>query len=986
MRVSSVRLTNVKSYAEATIPFAEGVTFVAGLNGAGKSTILEAIGYALFNWSPSRSPSEYLLRRGQTMGEIRVRFEANDERFYEVRRSIGRRSRWEVRDLEIDMPLDLHGSADVIDQLRVLLGVERDWKMEDLFTQVLSVEQGQFTAPFLQADTNRRALFDPIFKLDAYRNAYVKASAGERALETQVHQLELDMAANQARLEGYDELVAFLEADRARAVELGERLAVQERERDAAEATLAALKERRERVEALGRQEGQLDLQVRNLDARIAELDGQIAAARDADAAVVRLKSDYDRYQALTGRATELERLLAGRATAEARRADLAERIASLDASIAERSKGIADRRADLAARIERATTALATARAAHDEATARHEAMAAELATWERVEESAAQIAERIARLERIVDRAEGTAGDAAADERRLRRLEATAEEAAHAEPVARDLARREERRQELRRELAATEEKRAILRRYKQIASGRTCPFLREECPVIRGDFGALFDGQLGPIEERLVALGGELAAAETAVAEAASADERWRTLRAGLEEISPLRQRLADRRAAVARELDAWRASAPLETAELAGVPAPEAPTEIEGDEGWPAVVARLGTGRDAWVGWRRRVGERVRARLAECRAACTRAERAVAETSAAVERHEAEIATARDEHAGLAVAEAQVNADRERLAGLRRERDGVDAAVAAFDAYEAERRRVSEERSVLEATQAAYVEAAARAKDLAGLRAARDGAAGERARAADALAACRRELAGATGEDLAARIRGAEGVVREQQRRCTVVESELGQVRARVGERTAERQRLDGVRAELRRQRREKDVVEKAQRLFRAMRAALNRAAEPIAERYRDAISQDANNIHRQIASDTSELIWADAYEIQLSDLVDGVRQMRTFRQLSGGEQMSAALAVRLALMRYCSTTGIGMFDEPTMNLDGQRRMNLAKVIPEVAAQGFRQLIVISHDDTFDALSENIVRLEKSPRGTIVHEEIAPAGAA
>jgi exonuclease SbcC len=83
--------------------------------------------------------------------------------------------------------------------------------------------------------------------------------------------------------------------------------------------------------------------------------------------------------------------------------------------------------------------------------------------------------------------------------------------------------------------------------------------------------------------------------------------------------------------------------------------------------------------------------------------------------------------------------------------------------------------------------------------------------------------------------------------------------------------------------------------------------------------------------------------------------------------RTFAQLSGGEQMSAALAIRLALLKKLSNLNIAFFDEPTQNMDELRRTNLAEQIRRV--RGFEQLIVISHDDTFEQGLDSIVRLNK-----------------
>jgi DNA repair protein SbcC/Rad50 len=43
------------------------------------------------------------------------------------------------------------------------------------------------------------------------------------------------------------------------------------------------------------------------------------------------------------------------------------------------------------------------------------------------------------------------------------------------------------------------------------------------------------------------------------------------------------------------------------------------------------------------------------------------------------------------------------------------------------------------------------------------------------------------------------------------------------------------------------------------------------------------------------------------------------------------------------------------------------MDGERRTNLADQIRQV--RGFDQLIVISHDDTFEQHTDNLIRLQK-----------------
>ena len=81
--------------------------------------------------------------------------------------------------------------------------------------------------------------------------------------------------------------------------------------------------------------------------------------------------------------------------------------------------------------------------------------------------------------------------------------------------------------------------------------------------------------------------------------------------------------------------------------------------------------------------------------------------------------------------------------------------------------------------------------------------------------------------------------------------------------------------------------------------------------------------------------------------------------------RPFQSLSGGEQMAAALAVRLALLKQLSDIRIAFFDEPTTNMDVERRENFAMQISRISH--FDQLFVISHDDTFDSYVDNVITL-------------------
>ena len=69
-----------------------------------------------------------------------------------------------------------------------------------------------------------------------------------------------------------------------------------------------------------------------------------------------------------------------------------------------------------------------------------------------------------------------------------------------------------------------------------------------------------------------------------------------------------------------------------------------------------------------------------------------------------------------------------------------------------------------------------------------------------------------------------------------------------------------------------------------------------------------------------------------------------------------------------------LVREISNIDIAFFDEPTANLDDVRREALARQVMNI--RGFRQLFVISHDDTFEQVTQNLVRVKRHGSSSIV----------
>lgn len=195
--------------------------------------------------------------------------------------------------------------------------------------------------------------------------------------------------------------------------------------------------------------------------------------------------------------------------------------------------------------------------------------------------------------------------------------------------------------------------------------------------------------------------------------------------------------------------------------------------------------------------------------------------------------------------------------------------------------------------------------------------------------------------------------------------EQHARDTaVLEERLKLTRTRMDDLDAEMTLLVQKEVELKEAEDERQRLEQLSEILEFIRKTVRDAGPHVTRALVQTISVEAHQMYNEIMGDFSmRLNWNEDYSIS----IEQGGNTRTFSQLSGGEKMAAALAVRLALLREMSQIRVAFFDEPTANLDDERRENLAAQITQIT--GFNQLFVISHDDTFERETHHIIRVHK-----------------
>src|SRR5689334_7992248 len=148
MQILSIHLKNIKSHHDSEICFSPGINVLSGPNGIGKSTIFEAIGYAMFGVDARDFVSnvDRFLTIGAKRGEIAVVFTTDNGETYRVSRTVGTPANWRLAK-ETGGGFDVEDHANIEEteaRIKELLGLAAGRSLADQFKLVIGPFQNEF--------------------------------------------------------------------------------------------------------------------------------------------------------------------------------------------------------------------------------------------------------------------------------------------------------------------------------------------------------------------------------------------------------------------------------------------------------------------------------------------------------------------------------------------------------------------------------------------------------------------------------------------------------------------------------------------------------------------------------------------------------------------------------------------------------------------------------------------------------------------------
>jgi exonuclease SbcC len=1019
MHVTRVELVNIKSHIQSEFHFERGITAITGENGAGKTTILEAIAWSLFDTLDYSK--EDFLRRGAKKGSVRVTFESDlDQRQYTVYRDTGQG--YYVFDHGLNMRI-AEKKADVNAFLRQHLGIEPGTDLKALFRSAIGVPQGSFTAEFILAPNARKAAFDRLLKVEEYRDGAERLRETVRLIDERTAHVRERIAGAEGQLARYDDLKQEHADVAARAREL--ETATGELKREIAERTqvVSRMDAAEQRVMDARAQKDRLEVEREAVQRRLLDRQAERDAASMAFKRQQALASEHTAHLSALERLSKLEtersardRLAAEAARVEGLIASAGNDVRRLEEALAravQAGKSVAELEPLIVEQedLERERERLRDFRAEAVSAGQRLTGLDQEL---DGLRKQHSQIKERVKEAEKgagAQKRAADLSSERMDTETRLSNAEKAATSLKHLSAQKKETAREVER---LRREAAAHEKESLELEKMaakaaevpqlsdrereltEQLANLRAgiardeklhrevknglCPILSQKCLNIGEDqtLEDYFKDQFASNTAQLSVLEKESAGVSTAVREAREAEKHFSRFENIRAQLAQSRQLLAERESTLAR---LEREIAALPSADLNKLRA-----QLSGIDGELIVV------QEAALRYAELKPLQQRLKEIEQEGKAKREEReSVAAVAAAVATFDKDIAETETRLRKLADPRgraANLRAEAERTASLQTEIAGATDALRALETQsrtlskELEQYRLLDEewneaRTERDRTVAAhreYLAGEALAATLPAREAELEQAEKEAARAVEAAAKALHEHEQAAAAYQREQHDTERARLMDARTREAATAAQLEAAQSRESALAAELQRLSEVRDSMRDEFRAKEKLEELNEATEFIRDTLKQAGPLITESYLYNISIEANQLFREITGEASRALrWSRDYEIILEE--EG--HERSFQNLSGGEQMAAALSVRLALLKQLSDIRLAFFDEPTVNMDTERRERLAQQIGQV--RHFDQLFVISHDDTFEENVDHIVHVKRSESKTELRAE-------
>ncbi|MFB6093194.1 MAG: DNA double-strand break repair ATPase Rad50 [Haloquadratum sp.] len=265
MRFERLRLQNFKPYADADLDLRDGVTVIHGLNGSGKSSLLEACFFALYGARALDETLDEVVTTGEDEAEVALQF-VHDGDAYRIERRLRRSGdRMQTARCTLDGPdVAVEGATDVRAFVADLLRMDAE-----AFLNCAYVRQGEVNKLINATPAERQDTIDDLLQLGTLEEYRERAGQARLGVEDVLSEKRGALSELESQIESKE------------AAGLHDRLNDLETELSEVDAEIDRFEENRERAEDTLEEAEEVLSSYEETQAELADIDDEIAALRE---------------------------------------------------------------------------------------------------------------------------------------------------------------------------------------------------------------------------------------------------------------------------------------------------------------------------------------------------------------------------------------------------------------------------------------------------------------------------------------------------------------------------------------------------------------------------------------------------------------------------------------------------------------------------------------------------------------------------------
>jgi len=309
--IREVELSNFRSISNGKVVLTRGINFIHGLNGAGKSTFLDAVAFALYGSEWARKSGVKLqsfVKLGRGMAKVRVTLAGEDDQ-YTVQRVIA----GDKLDAHQTYIIDGDGHKVAARDKEVTAFIEKMLGIDaDLFTRLLYIRQGEIRA-ILDNDKSGRNRLDSVIKIDALtklQDSVIKEirrsiEKDVAALDGQAKELSRQLSVTSTRLKEMEERITRINGELMEKEKEGKEL---EAKLSELEGEARGLEEKEKEAYTLRIQLSQLMDKEKSLKAKLSRLENELRSIVEERKRIEELRKRLDALRPKAERYGELRK------------------------------------------------------------------------------------------------------------------------------------------------------------------------------------------------------------------------------------------------------------------------------------------------------------------------------------------------------------------------------------------------------------------------------------------------------------------------------------------------------------------------------------------------------------------------------------------------------------------------------------------------------------------------------------------------------